>query len=284
MISVSLRTAEAPTGAKPGSITAIDDHTEGKNMSNIIKLNPNLNLPIDRILVGMQANWSAETKWVDRDGLPIPQTPKLVLGMRTFLRRWLEKKPLDIIEHPLPNIDELNASVPKPWPIGLSGQEEPPYALYYAVHFCDPATGALYTFVNKTYGSKIAYERLEEQVAVTRALRGANVFPVVLLDQVPMKTVNFGMKSRPNFNVIEFKVPPGHGGESDGQLLPRASSPQLSGPTGAAATRPSPASSTAPASASPVPEIQAPSTLDQMTPAKPVTVGEIIKDELPHWA
>src|SRR4029434_9506399 len=126
---------------------------------------PSFNLPTDRVLIGMQANWSAETKWVDRDGLPIPSTPKLVLGMRTILRRWLDKKPIDIIEHPLPDVDELNASVPKPWPTGLNGQEEPPFAKYYVVHFCDPQTGALFTFANKTYGSKIAYERLEEQVS-----------------------------------------------------------------------------------------------------------------------
>ena len=41
--------------------------------------------------------WNAEAKWIDRDGLPIPPTPKLVLGMRTILRRWLDKKPIDIV-------------------------------------------------------------------------------------------------------------------------------------------------------------------------------------------
>ena len=236
---------------------------------------------------GRQRCGIAEAKWIDRDGLPIPPTPKLVLGMRTILRRWLDKKPIDIIEHPLPDVDELNAAIPKPWPTGLNGQEEPPYAVHYVVHFCDPQTGALYTFVNKTYGSKLAYERLEEQIAVMRALRGANVVPVVLLDQAPMKTVNFGMKSRPHFKVVDFKVPPGSGGDGDGQLMPQSPTPQLSGPTGAAAPAPNPAPSAAPASASPpspAPETKAASTLDQMKSAKPVTVGEIISDELPHWA
>ena len=105
--------------------------------------------------------------------------------------------------------------------------------------------------MNKTYGSKLAYERLEEQIAVVRALRGANVVPVVLLDQAPMKTVNFGMKSRPHFKVVDFKVPPGSGGDGDGQLMPQSPTPQLSGPTGAAAPAPNPAPSAAPASASP---------------------------------
>ena len=138
-------------------------------------------------------------------------------------------------------------------------------------------------------GSKLAYERLEEQVAVARALRGANVVPVVLLDQAPMKTVNFGMKSRPHFKVIDFKVLPGSGGDGVGQLMQQSPSPQLSRPTGAAVPEPNPAPSAAPASASPpspppAPETKPASTLDQMKSATPVTVGEIINDELPPWA
>jgi hypothetical protein len=78
--------------------------------------------------------------------------------------------------------------------------------VHYVVQFCDPQTGQLYTFVNKTFGSKLAYEQLEEQTAVMCALRGTNVVPVVLLDQAPMKTRNFGVKSRPHFKVIDFKA------------------------------------------------------------------------------
>ena len=66
--------------------------------------------------------------------LAITPTPKL--GNRIILRRWNNKKPTDIVEHPLP--------VPKPWPRGLNGEEEPPWALHYVVYFCDPQTGSLY--------------------------------------------------------------------------------------------------------------------------------------------
>ena len=168
---------------------------------------PIFNLPNDRVLLGTSAIWNAESKWIDRDGLPIPPTPKLVLGTRTIMRRWEGKKAFDILEHPLPDVAELNASVPKPWPRGLNGQEEPPWALHYVVYFCDPLSGALYTFANKTYGSKLAYERLEEQIAVMRVLRGANVVPIVLLDQLPMKTANFGVKSRPHFQCHRLQGP-----------------------------------------------------------------------------
>ena len=249
-------------------------------------MNTIFNLPTDRILLGTTALWNAEAKWHDRDGLPIPPTPKLVIGMRTILRRWVDKEPIDIIEHPLPNVDELNASVPKPWPTGLNGQEEPPYAVYYVVQFCDPRTGALYTFANKTYGSKLAYERLEEQISVMRALRGANVVAVVMLGQLLMKTMNFGMKPRPHFEVIDFKVPPGGGSDGDGQLIPQSPTPQLP-LAGAAAFGQAPAE-TAPSdsasSLSPISTTKGTSRLDELKSAKLVSMSEIIGDQLPPWA
>ena len=71
--------------------------------------------------------------------------------------------------------------------------------------------------------------------------------------------------------------------------MPQSTTPQLGGPTGAAAPVPNPAPSAVPASASPpspppTSETKEASTLDQMKSAKPVTVGEIINDELPAWA
>ena len=137
------------------------------------------NLPINRVLLRTAAMWNPEAKWHDRDGLPIPATPKLVLGTRTILRRWEDTQAIDIVEHPLPDAAALNAKIPKPWPTGLAGQETPPWALHYVVYFCDPQTGSLYAFCNKTVGAKIAYEMLEEQIVVMRGLRGANLVPVV---------------------------------------------------------------------------------------------------------
>jgi hypothetical protein len=235
-----------------------------------------LNLPTDRVLFGTAAMWTAETKWIDRDRLPIPLTPKLVLGMRTILRRWLDRKPIDITEHPLPNVDALNAAIPRPWPAGLNGREEPPYAVHYVVYFCDLQDGAPYTFVNKTYGAKLACEQLKEKITVMRALRGAQVVPVVQLDQLPMKTENYGTKWRPHFHVVDWKVPASADGNSDAQLPSQP--PQLS-----ATPAPKPAASAAPAATFPLsrPATRTASALDQMKSPKPVTTGEIINDEVP---
>ena len=54
----------------------------------------------DRVTRGTVARWSATTGWVDRDGLPLPDT-MLVVGYTTVLRRWKDKKPEYITEHPL---------------------------------------------------------------------------------------------------------------------------------------------------------------------------------------
>ena len=68
--------------------------------------------------------------------------------------------------------DRTNAEIPKPWPVGLNGQEQPPWALYFCVYFCDPNTGSLYTWANRTWGSQLCYRALEEKTMVMRALRG----------------------------------------------------------------------------------------------------------------
>ena len=253
---------------------------------NNLSLPTAFSLPTDRVLIGVPANWNAETKWVDRDTLPIPSTEQeLVFGMRKVIRGWFDKRPVDILEHL--DVDKENAKIPRPWPAGLNGQEEPPFAVHYVVYFCN-SQGSIYTFCNKTFGAKIAYERLEEQIAVVSGLRKMRVAPVILLEQRPMPTRNFGLKARPHFNVVDWKELDGDSADDNAQQsMPQAPAPQLSGPAGAAAPAPQPTQSVAPATAPqspPASETKAVSTLDQMKSAKPVTVGDIINDELPPWA
>ena len=58
----------------------------------------------------------------------------------------------------------------KEWEIGLDGKPQPLWKLVYVIYMIDLNTGALYTFVNSTNGAKLAYEQLEEQIAVMRAV------------------------------------------------------------------------------------------------------------------
>jgi len=242
-------------------------------------------LPGDRVTRGTPARWDETKSWTDRDGLPLPDT-MLVIGYITILRRWKDKRPEDKIEHPLPDPEQLNAAIPvAEWEIGLDGKPQKPWKLTYVVYLVDLKTGSLFTYANNTFGAMLAYNNLEEQIAVMRMLRGEHVYPIVRLEKRPMKT-NFGMKTRPHFHPIDWRSP---GGSSGSQLMPQAPTPQISGPS----TQPSPAPApTTPSSlpTSPPPPATAASVapastiLDHTRPVKPVTVGELIADELPPWA
>jgi hypothetical protein len=53
----------------------------------------------------------------------------LVIGYTTVLRRWKDKKPEYITKHPLPDPEQLNATIPiEGWEIGLDGKPREPWA------------------------------------------------------------------------------------------------------------------------------------------------------------
>jgi len=101
-----------------------------------------------------------------------------------------------------------------------------------------------------------------------------------------MKTA-FGMKTRPHLEIVDWRAPKG----GDGALVQSPSTPQLPPAAATAATpaatssdeAPTATPSTAPSSATP-PASSASTVLDNTKPVKPVTVGELIADELPPWA
>ena len=156
-----------------------------------------LGLSSDRVTRGTPGRWAEITGWVDRDGLPIP-SPVMIVGYITILRRWKDNKPEDITEHPLPDPEELNATIPQSeWDIGLDGKPRKPWARTYVIYMVNLKNGALFTYANSTFGAMQCYTNLEEQVAVMRMLRGEHVYPIANLDRRPMKTA-FGMKTRPH--------------------------------------------------------------------------------------
>jgi hypothetical protein len=252
-------------------------------------------LPGDRVTRGTVARWSETTGWVDRDGLPLPDT-MLVVGYITIVRRWKDNKPEDITEHPLPDPKQLNATIPvAEWEIGKDSKPREPWKLTYVIYMIDIKSGAIFTYANSTFGAKIAYEQLEERIGVMRLLRGEHVLPIVRLEKRPMKTQH-GMKTRPHLQPIEWRVPGGGGPK----LAPQPPSPPISGPstqstpsTPTTPTTPT-ASTAAPASTSASKPASTPTTpataetastiLDHTKPVKPVTVAELIADELPPWA
>jgi hypothetical protein len=245
-----------------------------------------LGLSSDRVTRGIPARWAETTGWVDRDGLPM-SSPILVVGYTTVLRRWKDNKPEDITEHPLPDPEQLNLAIPvAKWELGMDGKPRKPWALTYVIYMVNLKNGALFTYANSTFGAMLCYTQLEEQVAVMRMLRGEQVYPIAKLERRPMKTA-FGMKTRPHLEIIDWRAPGG-----SVLTVPQSPSPQLTGPaspaTPATPAASTPTSSTSPSTATPPttpppasPASSASAVLDNTKPVKPVTVAELVADEIP---
>jgi hypothetical protein len=228
-------------------------------------------------------------KWTDREGwtaeqVPLTQ-PMLVIGYDTVLQKWKDGVAEVKTGHPLPDPNELNAKIPtSEWELDLTGKPTPPWKITYAVYMVDAAiTGAIFTYANSTFGAKIMYERLEEQIAVVRLLRGEeDVFPIVSLEKRPMPT-RYGLKTRPHLQPIDWRAP-GRGSKPT-PVTPQT--PQIGGPT-TPTTASTPTTPTTPAASGTPPVAPAAATassiLDHTQPVKPVTVAELIADELPPWA
>jgi len=244
-----------------------------------------LEISSTRVSHGTPARWTETSGWRDRDGLPIPDTMLVIYYFRA-LRRWVNKRATYNVDDPLPNLDELNASIPQSeWPIGLDGKPEKPWKVVYVIYMVDFRLGCMFTYEHDTFGAMLCYEALDEAVTVQRMLRGAHVFPVVHLEQRPWKSVKFGPQMRAHLQPTgDWRTP--------SNLLPQTPALQIGGPTTPAASTPTPTpetpTGTPPTSAPTTPPASAASPsstlLDHMTPVKPVTVGEQIADELPPWA
>ncbi len=115
----------------------------------------------------------------------------------------------------------LNAAIPMAeWEIGLNGK--PTSAV--EARLCDlhdRSEDGRDLHVRRTRRRRqLASSNLEEQIAVMRMLRGSNVLPIVRLEQRPMKT-QFGMKSRPHLQIIDWRAP----GDGGPMLAPQSSTP-----------------------------------------------------------
>jgi hypothetical protein len=162
--------------------------------------------------------------WTTTDGTPLHENDQfLVVDTNHALQRWIDGLPEVITEKPLPNVEELNASIPKEeWPIGkFSNQPEKPWKHAFCVYLVrtDPVDGALFTSINTTSGQRVAYTRLKERVKNIGKLRGLSVLPIVKLSWAMMNG-DFGPRPRPDFTIVEWRdlgdnQPPKQGGSAE---------------------------------------------------------------------
>jgi hypothetical protein len=162
--------------------------------------------------------------WTATDGTPIHEIDRfLVAGTGHALQRWVDGVPEVIAEKPLPDVDELNAAIPKTeWPIGkFSGQPEPPWKHVWYEYLVRVKDGALFTHINSTSGAKVAYARLKERIKTMSLLRGVSVLPIVKLSWAMMHS-SFGPRPRPDFVIDEWRD---LGGNQPAQIEPPKQSP-----------------------------------------------------------
>src|SRR5262249_46129960 len=145
--------------------------------------------------------------WSDRSGDPIP-TQLIALKTAQALQCWRDKVPVDTIVResgkPFPTAKELNDPIPETdWELGIDGQKRPPWSLQHIVYLLSAEDASVFTFANSTVGACIAVGQLKERVRMMRALRGANVVPLVRLDKKTFKG-KFGPKLRPEFQILKW--------------------------------------------------------------------------------
>jgi hypothetical protein len=156
-------------------------------------------------------------------GMPIDDNYRpIAIAVAHTYTRWQNRSVIDeIADKPLPDLDELNAAIPKEeWELDMDGKPRPPWSSTFKIFFLDPTTGERSIYATSTIGGKIAWGRLVDKVKWIRRLRGENVLPRVALDVAPMKT-RFGMKKRPEFKFLEWVD------LNTGTPLPAAGAPQL---------------------------------------------------------
>jgi hypothetical protein len=190
-----------------------------ENMMNLPAIDTN-----ERLIHGSLLK-CVDGRWGTQDDPDMTGHQLMALTTAKAIQRWQLKEPVDTVVDTgtgLPDIDELNAKIPRAeWEAGLDGQPRPPRQRQYVVYLLDTSDASLFTFANGTIGARMAWERLVDRVSWMRALRGAAVFPVVALESRPMKT-QFGTKLRPEFSIIDWRDLGGTGKPALESTPPRA--------------------------------------------------------------
>jgi len=272
-----------------------------------------------RLLRGTLLKWTENTGWLDRDGVRPADGPYLLWGLEQGLQRWQNQTVVDeIIDKPLPDVNELNASIPQAeWETGLDGHPRPPYVHQHAAYLLDPNDGQFYTLINSTVGMRMLWESLGQRWENIRHLRGPDVVAVVSLSDRPFRAGKWGIKHRPDLKILGWRKAGGGGpdklaGPTTPQLppsQPAGATSALPAPSTPAATttvppptpgvsppRPEPPASTAPRSAPPLGAPTHPTSLTPteqkssehkkedglafLDPVKPITTSEEIDDAI----
>jgi hypothetical protein len=236
-----------------------------------------------RLLRGTLLKWNEVDGYLDRDGVQPVEGPYLLWGMEQGYQRWNAQIVVDeIIDKPLPDLEQLNAAIPKSeWEPGPDGHPSPPYSHQYCVYLLDPHDGQFFTLMNRTVGMKMLWESLAERWEVMRHLRGADVIAVVNLATRPFRTAKWGIKYRADLKILEWRKPGSGGGDRLAgpvaprpQLPPAPSGPSAQTSTPAPAPTPTPGAPTSPDAPPPPRRSANPPAPSPPPPVRPAPSGE----------
>jgi hypothetical protein len=189
------------------SQNVMDEHTNSENLPAVVGADgfDGGDDDSDRLIRG-PITGCVDGVWSAKDGSALPR-PVIAVATKEVVQCWKGGMPTQTITTlPLPDVNELNAKVPKEsWEEGLDGAPRPPWVRQYLVYLLDPQTAGVFTYINGTTGARIAVRELRDKVQMMRALRCAHVVPLVELSAKPMKT-RFGTKQRPFFKIIDWRI------------------------------------------------------------------------------
>ena len=180
---------------------------------------------------GSIVKFTNEARWVTREGEEIPPTKELIaINIGREVVKWntdKEAPPARTILAPgqrFPDIEKLNAETPQSeWIETPDGRMRGPYEAQHVVYLLDPVTMAMYRYPTGTVGGHIAVSELVEQTKWMRRFRGSNVYAVVVLTNVFMKT-RWGGRQRPKLRPVRWIT------FGEGTDLPVAQPPKLVSP------------------------------------------------------
>jgi hypothetical protein len=145
-------------------------------------------------------------------------------GIRDVIFAWVHWDGGKPIEHritPLgerhPERDELPDQDQEAWPAGFDGKPADPWKDTRYLQIIDLKTGRDLTFITDSYGGHRAIGDLRAQIRNVRAAE-PNASPIISLGGTQMKT-RFGMKPRPQFDILEWVLKQSGGGTAQLQLL-----------------------------------------------------------------
>jgi hypothetical protein len=195
---------KAPAPAvNPANTTLTPTKAFSDGFDSVIDANGN-----QSIIKGIKIKFTNNAEWIDDTGGVIAPTREfLVVELAKVTQKWKDNLPaeqriLDPAE-PFPDVERLNAEVPKSEWREKFGKLVGPWQNSIAIYLFDPKTLEGFTWPTSTAGGFRAVDELKGRVKRARMMQGDDIYPLVTLGDTHMNTA-FGGRQRPQFKVVRF--------------------------------------------------------------------------------